>query len=110
MIKNIVFDFGGVLVQHDFIAYFSDYFHSEEKARQFFAQALPHSFSDEVDRALHPFQYYLERQQRQWPEYADALDRFDRHFADMFTGETEGMYEWMCQLKAEGYRLLGLSN
>lgn len=28
----------------------------------------------------------------------------------MFTGETEGMYEWMCQLKAEGYRLLGLSN
>lgn len=27
MIKNIVFDFGGVLVQHDFIAYFSDYFH-----------------------------------------------------------------------------------
>lgn len=22
MIKNIVFDFGGVLVQHDFIAYF----------------------------------------------------------------------------------------
>ena len=47
MIKNIVFDFGGVLVQHDFIAYFSDYFHSEEKARQFFAQALPHSFSDE---------------------------------------------------------------
>lgn len=35
MIKNIVFDFGGVLVQHDFIAYFSDYFHSEEKARQF---------------------------------------------------------------------------
>lgn len=37
MIKNIVFDFGGVLVQHDFIAYFSDYFHSEEKARQFFA-------------------------------------------------------------------------
>lgn len=110
MIKNIVFDFGGVLVQHDFIAYFSDYFHSEEKARLFFSQALPHSFSDEVDRALHPFQYYLERQQRQWPEYADALYRFDKHFADLFTGETEGMYEWMCQLKAEGYRLLGLSN
>lgn len=110
MIKNIVFDFGGVLVQHDFIAYFSDYFHSEEKARQFFSQALPHSFSDEVDRALHPFHYYIERQQRQWPEYADAIDRFDKHFADMFTGETEGMYEWMCQLKAEGYRLLGLSN
>ena len=80
MIKNIVFDFGGVLVQHDFIAYFSDYFHSEEKARQFFAQALPHSFSDEVDRALHPFHYYIERQQRQWPEYADAIDRFDKHF------------------------------
>ena len=72
MIKNIVFDFGGVLVQHDFIAYFSDYFHSEEKARQFFAQALPHSFSDEVDRALHPFHYYIERQQRQWPEYDDV--------------------------------------
>lgn len=26
MIKNIVFDFGGVLVQHDFIAYFADFF------------------------------------------------------------------------------------
>lgn len=110
MIKNIVFDFGGVLVQHDFISYFAQYFHSEERAARFFEQALPHGFSDEVDRALHPFRYYIERQQRLFPEYKDALDHFDRHFADLFTGETAGMRQLMLQLKAEGYRLLGLSN
>lgn len=110
MIKNIVFDFGGVLVQYDYIAYFTEYFHSEEKARHFFEQVLPKSFNNEVDRALHPFSYYIERQKRQWPEYAEAIDHFDHHFADFFTGETVGMYEWMCQLKSEGYRLLGLSN
>lgn len=110
MIKNVVFDFGSVLVQHDFVAYFTEYFHDADKARHFCTHALAHEFSNDVDRALHPFRYYVEQKQREWPEYADALECFDQHFADMFTGETEGMYEWMCQLKADGYRLLGLSN
>lgn len=110
MIKNIVFDFGGVLVQHDFISYFAQYFQSRERAADFFKQALPHEFSNEVDRAIHPFRYYIERQQRLFPEYKDALDHFDRHFADLFTGETEGMRPLMERLKAEGYRMLGLSN
>ena len=110
MIKNVVFDFGSVLVQHDFVAYFTDYFHDADEARRFCTLALPHEFSNDVDRALHPFHYYVEQKQREWPQYADALDCFDQHFADMFTGETEGMYEWMCELKAKGYRLLGLSN
>ena len=110
MIKNVVFDFGSVLVQHDFVAYFTEYFHDADEARRFCTQALAHEFSNDVDRALHPFRYYVEQKQREWPQYANALECFDQHFADMFTGETEGMYEWMCQLKGAGYRLLGLSN
>lgn len=110
MIKNIVFDFGNVLVLHDFISYFAEFFHSEEKARWFFKHPIPPGFSDEVDRELHPFRYYIERQQQLWPEYKDALDLFDTHFADFFTGEVPGMRELMTELKGEDYRLLGLSN
>lgn len=110
MIKNIVFDFGNVLVKHDFIGYFAEYFHSEEKARNFFKQAIPQELNNEIDRELHPFRYHIERQQQLWPEYKDALDLFDIHYADFFTGEMPGMRELMAELKGEGYRLLGLSN
>ena len=39
-----------------------------------------------------------------------AIDAFDKHYTDIFTGEVPGMKDLMKDFKSEGYRLLGLSN
>ncbi len=110
MIKNIVFDFGGVLVQYDFIAFFAHYLGNKEKAEWFMQNVLPQEVNDDMDRELHSFRFYIEQQQRKWPEYAELLDIFDKHYSDVFTMETKGMRQLMTELKSRGFHLLGLSN
>lgn len=110
MIKNIVFDFGGVLVQYDFITFFAKLLGSRDKAVWFMQNVLPQNVNNDMDLEIRPFVYYLEQQKRLWPEYANALDAFDKHYTDVFIGETEGIRDLMLRLKADGYRLLGLSN
>ena len=110
MIKNIVFDFGGVLVQYDFLTFFAKILGSKEDATCFMQKVLSEKVNNEMDLELHEFSYYIEQQKRLWPEYAEALDIFDKHYIDVFTCETEGIRDLMLSLKAKGYRLLGLSN
>lgn len=110
MIKNIVYDFGGVLVQYDFMNFFKKQLGSEEKARHFLHNAFTAEINAEMDRGVYPPSHFIEQQKRLWPEYRETLDTFDKHYADIFTHETEGMRQSMLDVKARGYRLLGLSN
>ena len=110
MIKNIVFDFGGVLVQYDFVTFFANILGSREQGEWFMENVLPHSVNNEMDLEFHNFRYYIEQQQRLWPDYAEALDIFDKHYIDVFTCETEGIRDLILSLKSSGYRILGLSN
>ncbi|MBP7359177.1 MAG: HAD-IA family hydrolase [Prevotella sp.] len=110
MIKNIVFDFGGVLVQHDFMTFFAKILGSKEKVDWFMQNVLPEKVNNDIDMELHEPSYYIEQQKRLWPEYTEALDAFDKHYTDIFIGESEGIRDLMLKLKADGYRLLGLSN
>lgn len=110
MIKNIVFDFGGVLVQYDFEGFFAKILGSREQGEWFMENVLPHRINNDMDLEFHNFRYYIEQQQRLWPDYAEALDIFDKHYIDVFTRETEGIRDILLTLKARGYRILGLSN
>lgn len=110
MIKNIVYDFGGVLVQYDFMGFFTQLLESREKARWFLDKVFTSELNNEMDRGVHEPAYFFERQKRLWPEYREALDAFDKRYADIFTHESEGIRESMIDFKQRGYRLLGLSN
>ena len=110
MIKNIVFDFGGVLVKYDFLAFFARCLGSEEQARQFLAQVFTEENNARLDKADKPFDQYIAEWKREWPQYAETFDLFDTHYTDIFTSEVPGIVDLMEQLKAKGYRLLGLSN
>ena len=110
MIKNIVFDFGGVLVQYDFTAYFTQILGSREKGVWFMNHILTVENNDKLDKADKPFSEYMKEWKQQWPEYTVAIDAFDKHYTDIFTGEVPGMEDLMMELKSKGYRLLGLSN
>ncbi|MGI6224590.1 MAG: HAD family hydrolase [Prevotella sp.] len=110
MIKNIIFDYGGVLVQYDFAGFFGKLLGSREKGEWFMDNVLPDEVNREMDRELHPFSFYIHRQQQRWPDYADALDYFDKHYTDAFTSEMPGMRQFMMELKEKGFHLFGLSN
>ncbi len=110
MIKNIVFDFGGVLVQYDFKAFFAKQLGSEEQAEWFMHHLLTAEHNSLLDKADKPFEEYIAIWKRQWPDYATVLDAFDKRYTDIFTNEMPGVVALMKQLKDKGYRLLGLSN
>ena len=110
MVKNIVFDFGGVLVQYDFTVFFTSILGSRERARWFMQHVFTGEINAEMDRGEHEPAYFFEQQKQLWPGYADVLRQFDEHYTDIFTAETEGMRTLMTELRAQGYRLLGLSN
>ncbi|MGI6242372.1 MAG: HAD-IA family hydrolase [Prevotella sp.] len=110
MIKNIVYDFGGVLVQYDFMGFFTQLLGSREKAQWFLKRVFSSEVNAEMDRGVHEPAYYFEQQKHLWPEYSEALDAFDKQYADIFTHESEGIRATMLDLKKRGYRLLGLSN
>lgn len=110
MIKNIVFDFGGVLVQYDFKAYFTNILGSKEKGEWFMQNILNDDNNDLLDKGDRPFDEYIAEWKQRWPDYAVALDAFDKNNADIFTNEIPGMVALMTGLKEKGYRLLGLSN
>lgn len=110
MIRNIVLDFGGVLVAYDFKSYFSRILDSEEKGEWFMEHILTPDNNNLLDKGDRPFKDYISEWKQRWPDYAFALDSFDKRYTDIFTAEIPGIYDWMVALKAQGYRLLGLSN
>lgn len=110
MIKNIVLDFGGVLVKYDFLAYFAKVLDSREKGMWFMHNILTDENNDKLDKADKPFDKYMKEWKQNWPDYTVAIDAFDKHYTDIFTGEVPGMKDLMKNLKSKGYRLLGLSN
>lgn len=110
MIKNIVFDYGGVLVQYDFEGFFARRLGSEEQARQFMTQVLTEENNGRLDKADKSFDDYMAEWKARWPQFTRAIDLLDKRYTDIFTAEMPGIAELMAELKARGYRLLGLSN
>lgn len=110
MIKNIVFDFGGVLIEYSYAANMGKYGVPQEEIDFFLTHILTQENNDLEDLAEQPWSYYIDLWKHQWPDHAAVIDIFDRHYVDFYTGESEGIVELMQELKSRGYRLLGLSN
>ena len=110
MIENIVFDYGGVLVQYDFVAFFGKLLGSRQRGQWFMDHVLPEEVGAAMDRELHSFDYYIRQQQERWPKYADTLSYFDSHYTDVFTVETPGIRDLIQLLKDRGFHVDGLSN
>lgn len=110
MIKNLIFDFGKVLVDYDFEAFFRSYIPDAERCRAF----TPILHNEEVqrlfDREERSFEAIIEELVSKNREYEAEIRFFDEHYPDIVTNEMEGMKELLIQLKAEGYRLYGLTN
>lgn len=110
MIRNIILDFGKVLVDYDFDIFFRRYVPDEERRKQFVPILYNDGLTPVVDRGEKPFEEIVDDLIAEYPEFEPELRIFSEHYPDLITGEISGMKELLKKLKAEGFKLYGLSN
>lgn len=108
-IKNVVFDFGGVLVDWNPHHLYDKYFGSEEKATWFLENICLYSWNLQMDKGK-PFAEGIAELQAQHPEWAEAIGIYHSRWIEMMGGEVEGTGEVLRRLKTAGYKVYGLSN
>lgn len=110
MIKNLIFDFGKVLVDYDFDLFFKKYIPNTER-REKFTPILHNNYVQQLlDREAQPLSEIMGNLISQYPEYKHEIRLFSERYTEIITNEIDGMHELLTQLKREGFKLYGLSN
>ena len=107
--KNIVFDFGGVLVDWNPHHLYDKYFGSREKAEWFLNNICLYSWNLQMDGGK-PFAEGVAELQAEYPEWSDAIAIYHTRWIEMMGGEIEGMADVVKRLKEAGYEVYGLTN
>lgn len=109
MMKNIIFDYGDVLIKTDCRRVYAPYFKSWDKATWFRENILEPEWISRLDIG-DDYASCIAALQKKYPDYSDAIAMYDTRFCDFLVGEMPGMSHVLDALRAEGYHLYGLSN
>ena len=109
MIKNVIFDFGCVLLHWDPHYLYDKHFGSKEKTDWFIEQICTTPWNDQTDVGK-TFAQAVAEKTAEHPEWEKEIRMYWEEWSTMIGGAVEGMEEWIKDLKAEGYKLYGLSN
>lgn len=110
MIKNLIFDFGKVLVDYDYFFILDRVFGTHQQAADFHQHLVNEKWVERLDREVPSFEQVISDMQQAMPQYADKIRRFADHYPDFIFAEIEGMSDLLVRLKAEGFHLYGLTN
>lgn len=107
-IKNILFDFGGVLVDWNPRYMYRKHFSNEKEMEDFLQTVQVDAWHSEQDRgrSLAEGTRVL---QNQFPEYHDLIELFYKNWDEMFRGEITGTVEILHKVK-DRYKIYGLTN
>lgn len=109
MTDTIIFDFGSVLVDWDPHRMLDAYFGSREKAEWFIKNVCTSEWNSQMD-AGKPFAQGIAELSAVYPEWKEAIQAYYERWIDMMGDEIPGMRGLLTELKARGYKLLGLTN
>lgn len=109
MIKNIVFDFGGVLVDWNPHYLYDGYFGSREKADWFLANICTMDWNVQMDGGK-PFAQGIAELSAVHPQWSREIQMYFNRWMDMMGEEIPHMRELIQDLKRRGYRIFGLTN
>ena len=110
MIRNVIFDFGNVLIDWNPAYLFLPYFNGDEDKCQYFTDNICNrEWFTRMDRG-ETMDKCVADLQAQYPQYADAVAMFRDRWFDMCNGEIAGMLEIIQDLKAKGVGVYGLTN
>ncbi len=110
MIKNLVFDFGKVLVDYDFESFFITNIPDLQRCLRFAPVLHNETLQKELDREEQPFDVIMDRVISENREFEPEIRLFCDHYQEIITGEMAGMRDLLQRLKLEGFMLYGLTN
>ena len=108
-IKNVVFDYGGVLVDWNPRYLYDRYFNDQVKSQWFLDNICLYSWNLQMDGGK-PFAEGVAELQAQYPEWSEAIAIYHSRWEEMMAGEIDGTAEVLRRLKRAGYGIYGLTN
>ncbi|PXW14692.1 2-haloacid dehalogenase [Chryseobacterium sp. CBTAP 102] len=108
-IKNIIFDFGGVLMDWNPRYYFKDYFNDDEKMEYFLENIAQDEWNIEQDRGR-SLAEGTEIQVKKFPEWEKEIRAFYDNWTVMLKSDIPQNVEVLRKLKNTDYKLFGLTN
>lgn len=108
--KNIIFDFGGVLIDWDPRLVYKPYFgHDDAAVKRFFDETDIMSANHAMDKGQ-PFGEALSELAANHPHYREPIFYWKDKWLDMVRGPIEGTVKILRELHDRGYPLYGLTN
>lgn len=108
-IRNVVFDFGGVLIDWNPRYFFKSYFRDDERMEYFLTHVCSPEWNARQDAGRSLAEGVAEAKVLH-PEFAEAIDCYYAHFPETLGGCIEQNVERLRRYKAEGYGVYGLTN
>ena len=109
MIKNIIFDFGGVVMDWNPRYFFKDYFKDDEKMEYFLKNVTTDEWNGEQDRGR-SISEGTEIQVAKHPEWEKEIRAFYDNWATMLKSDIPENVAVLRQLEHSKYELFGLTN
>ncbi len=110
MIKDVIFDYGNVLVDWNPAYLFLPYFGGDEQKCRFFTDNVCNrEWFTRMDRG-ESMDVCVAELQASYPQYADAVAMFRDRWFEMCNGDIPGMLEIIQDLKSKGVGVFGLTN
>lgn len=109
MLRNIIFDFGGVLLDWNPHYLYDNYFGTIEESTHFIDDIMGQGWHDDGDSG-NPMREVVARWSARHPQYAEAFQLYVDEYPKTVRGEIPGMYGLVSALKGAGFHVWGLSN
>ena len=107
--KNVIFDFGNVLVKWEPERVYGEYFGDDAKAWWFLRHVADNQWRGRIDAGESTADCIAVLSQ-QYPEYSEAIALYDSRYFDMLTGEVPGMRDVLSDIMRRGCQVYGLTN
>ncbi|MGZ5262607.1 MAG: HAD family hydrolase [Kaistella sp.] len=108
-IKNIIFDFGGVVMDWNPRYFFKDYFNDDEKMEFFLKHIAEDDWNAEQDRGR-SLREGTEIQIQKFPEWENELRAYYDNWSTMLKSDIPENVEVLRKLEHSYYELFGLTN
>lgn len=109
-IKNVIFDFGGVLLDWNPRYLYNDVFNDKEKMEYFLEHICSGTWNAQMDKGV-PFKDAVARLQEQYPEYKEEIALYETGWPKMLKGEIADGIDIFNKVKESGrFKIYGLTN